>query len=96
MTAIIGASDMESMYFTYVLKSEIDGSYYIGSTNNIENRLKRHNKGRSRYTKSKIPYILVYKEKYNTLSEAKKREYYLKSLKSKIAIEKLIKQGAIV
>ncbi len=40
------------MYFTYILQSEKDGRYYIGSTNNLENRLKRHNKGYSRYTKN--------------------------------------------
>ncbi|HVZ67404.1 MAG TPA: GIY-YIG nuclease family protein [Patescibacteria group bacterium] len=37
------------------------------------------------------PFELIYKETYNTNSEAKKREYYLKSLKSRKAIEKLIK-----
>lgn len=84
------------MYFTYILKSEKDGKYYIGSANNINKRLIDHNKGYSRYTKGRGPFRLVYKEDYKTLSEAKKREYYLKSLKSKIAIEKLIKQAAFV
>ncbi|MDP3988157.1 MAG: GIY-YIG nuclease family protein [Candidatus Levybacteria bacterium] len=85
------------MYFTYILQSEKDGRYYIGSTNNLENRLERHNKGYSRYTKNKGPFKIIYQEGYNTLSEAKKREYYLKSLKSRKAIEKLIEQqGSIV
>lgn len=78
------------MYFTYILQSEKDKSYYIGSTNDIEKRVIKHNKGYSQYTKSKRPWKLVHKEEYNTLSEARKRESYLKSLKSKIAIEKLI------
>ncbi len=84
------------MFVTYILQSEKDGSYYIGSTSNIEKRLIKHNKGGSKYTKIKIPWVVVYKEMYNTLSEAKKREYYLKSLKSKVAIEKLINKGPIV
>ena len=74
----------------YILKSDKDGSYYVGSTDDAEERLKIHNKGYSRYTKTKRPWSLVYKEEYSTLSEAKKREYYIKSLKSKKAIEKLI------
>lgn len=85
-----------NMFFTYILQSEKDGTYYVGSTNNLEQRIRRHNSGGSRYTKSKTPWKIVYKEVYDTLSEAKKREYYIKSLKSKIAIEKLINNGPIV
>lgn len=84
------------MFTTYILKSESSGKYYIGSTNNIERRLIQHNNGHSRYTKTRGPFVIVYKEDFQTGSEAKKREYYLKSLKSRKAIEKLIKQGPIV
>ena len=84
------------MFATYILQSEKDGSFYIGSTENLEARVAKHNKGYSRYTKTKLPWKLVYKEVYNTLSDAKKREYYLKSLKSKVVLEKLIKFGPIV
>lgn len=84
------------MFFTYILQSEKDGRYYIGSTNNLKNRLIRHNKGYSRYTKNKGPFKIVYQEEYNALSEAKRREYYLKSLKSRNAIEKLIENGSVV
>ncbi|MCL5969958.1 MAG: GIY-YIG nuclease family protein [Patescibacteria group bacterium] len=84
------------MYYIYILQSQKDNSYYIGSTTNIDNRIEKHNKGYSRYTKNKGPFNLVYKEGYNTLSEARKREYYLKSLKSRKAIEKLINHGPIV
>ncbi|KKQ18535.1 hypothetical protein A2617_01095 [Candidatus Daviesbacteria bacterium RIFOXYD1_FULL_41_10] len=83
------------MCTTYILQREKDGKFYIGSTTNIENRIKKHNSGQSRYTKNKGPFRIVYQEQYETLSEAKKREYYLKSLKSRKALEKLIK-GAFV
>lgn len=96
-TATVGASGLEqNMFATYVLQSEKDGSFYIGSTENLDARLEKHNKGYSRYTKTKLPWRLVYKEEYNSLSEARKREYYLKSLKSKTVLEKLIKIGPIV
>lgn len=94
----VGASGLGriKMFVTYILESEKDGRYYIGSTGNLNNRIKRHNKGYSKYTKGRGPFKLIYKEEYTTLSEAKKREYYLKSLKSRIAIEKLIKDGSVV
>lgn len=84
------------MFFAYILESEKDGKYYIGSTGNINERILKHNKGQSKYTKGRGPFKLIHKEEYETLSEARKREYYLKSLKSRIAIRKLIKNAAFV
>ncbi len=62
----------------------------------MEKRLIQHNNGYSRYTKYKGPFKIIYKEEYLSLSEARKREYYIKSLKSRVAIEKLIKRAAFV
>ena len=84
------------MFYTYILQSSKDNSYYIGSTIDIIKRVEKHNKGYSQYTKAKRPWDLVYKEEYISLSEARKRENYLKLLKSRIVIENLIKQGPIV
>lgn len=84
------------MFITYILQSEKNGKHYIGSTDDIIKRIIKHNKGYSRYTKGKGPFKLVYKEEYPTRSQAKKREYYLKSLKNVKFIEKLIKNGSVV
>jgi len=66
------------MYYIYVLLCK-DGSYYIGSTNNIQERFLDHLEGRgARYTKSHKPERLVYQEKFSTKSEALKREAELK------------------
>lgn len=82
------------MYFVYVLQSMKDKSYYIGYTGSIDNRLSEHNFGRTRYTKLKRPWKLIYKEEYKTEKEAINRERHLKKLKSKIALEKIIgKEG---
>ena len=81
------------MYFTYILQSEKDESYYIGYTIDIENRLWEHNEGRTGYTKSKRPWNLVYKEEFQTRREAMARERWLKCLKSKKYIEKLLGVG---
>jgi putative endonuclease len=81
------------MFYVYVLKSEKDGSFYIGQTGDRDKRVAAHNGGRSRWTKSKRPWMLVYSERYPTRSEAVKRERYLKSLKSHVEIENLILTG---
>ena len=73
----------------YILQSSI-GSYYIGATNNIYERVNQHNKGRVKSTKSYRPWKLIYNESYSTLSEARKREVKVKGWKSRKAIEKLL------
>ncbi|MBN1904352.1 MAG: GIY-YIG nuclease family protein [Deltaproteobacteria bacterium] len=30
-------------YYIYIIQSELDESYYVGSTQNLEARLERHN-----------------------------------------------------
>jgi len=66
------------MYFVYILLCK-DGSYYIGSSNDVEKRFKDHLDGNGgRYTRSHKPQKLVYKEELATKSEALKREAELK------------------
>jgi putative endonuclease len=77
-------------YYVYIIQSLSDRTYYVGSTQNVEDRLERHNQGRSQYTKSKIPWKLVYIEEYSNKSDAIKRENSIKRRKSKKFIESLI------
>jgi putative endonuclease len=65
--------------FVYVLQSETDGSFYIGITSRLRRRLKEHNAGLSRATKSKRPWRLVYREEFANHEEARHREKQLKS-----------------
>lgn len=65
-------------YFVYILESEIDGSLYIGQTKNLKQRLKKHNKGYNKSTKSKIPYRLCYFEELSTRADAMNREWEIK------------------
>ena len=58
------------MYYTYILQSELDSSFYIGYTTDLERRLSAHNSGLSRYTKRKIPWKLVYFESFEQKTEA--------------------------
>jgi len=78
------------MFYTYILKSKSSGRFYIGQTDNLEMRIKRHNENTVKSTKNRGPWDLVHCESHFTRSEALIRERYLKSLKSKIAIEQLI------
>lgn len=77
------------MYYTYILKIK-DQSYYIGSTQHVDSRLRRHQNGGSVYTKSRRPVQLVYQEEFNSRSEAVRRERQLKSWKSRVDIDKLV------
>ena len=78
------------MYYVYVLQSEKNGCYYVGSTGDLDDRLKRHNNGESKSTKPFAPYSLVYKEKFDSLPAARRREFEIKKKKSRRYIEELI------
>jgi len=78
-------------YFVYIIESLKDGSYYVGSTQNLTERMERHNQGRSKYTKTKRPWKLVYTEEHPDRSCATRREREIKSRKSKSHIETLVR-----
>lgn len=78
------------MYYTYILRSKKDNSFYIGQTEDLEKRLSMHNKGLSRSTRFRRPYELVFYKEFETRKEAIRYERYLKSLKKRAYIEKLI------
>jgi putative endonuclease len=66
------------MWFQYILECR-DGSYYIGVTKDIVQRLNKHNAGKgAKYTRSHRPVRLVYYEEYNSEAEARRRERELK------------------
>jgi putative endonuclease len=80
------------MFYVYVLKSKIDNSFYAGQTGNLQERIKRHNTGRSVYTKAKMPWELVYFEEFETRIDALHREQEIKSWKSKILLDGLLER----
>ena len=76
-------------FYVYILQSLKDGAYYVGSTSNLEDRIERHNQGRSTYTKAKRPWKLVYSERHPNRSSAVRREQEIKQKKRTGFIEKL-------
>ncbi len=68
------------MYYVYILKSSKTGRYYYGFTKDLENRLKYHNSGKVKSTKSGKPWKLHYFEEYENKKDALIREKYFKSI----------------
>ena len=79
------------IYVCYILFNPVLDRYYIGSTSNLADRLQRHNQGRSKATKAGAPHWELKRcEEFDTLSQARRREAFLKRMKSRLFVEKLI------
>ncbi|HRP57304.1 GIY-YIG nuclease family protein [Agriterribacter sp.] len=79
------------MSFTvYILYSTTLDQYYTGQTENLKDRLFRHNNSGSKSTKQANDWKLVYSEAFETRKEAVKRESEIKKKKSRKYIEWLI------
>ena len=72
-----------SMWFVYALRSRKDGWLYIGMTSDLERRLKEHNSGYNRSTRSRSPFDLIYSEPCSSRAEAREREKFLKGGKGR-------------
>ena len=71
------------MYYVYILQSDRDGRYYTGMAKDVNARLSEHNAGKSTYTRSYVPWRLVYSEGPFDSGFARKREKQLKSTSAK-------------
>jgi putative endonuclease len=76
-------------YYVYFIKSETDQSWYYGFSENPEKRLDYHNDGRSKYTKSKVPWKLIFCRSFDTKTEELKFERYLKKTRNKEYIKRV-------
>ncbi|OGM24608.1 hypothetical protein A2962_01480 [Candidatus Woesebacteria bacterium RIFCSPLOWO2_01_FULL_39_61] len=79
------------MFFVYIIRSEVNRSLYIGSTDNVDRRLKEHNFGESLATKLYRPYKLIYYEGFLIIKDAKARERFLKSGWGRRSIKKMLR-----
>jgi len=78
-------------WFVYLLRCA-DGSLYTGITTDVKRRCQQHNDGTaSRYTRSRRPTRLVYREAHPNRSSALKREAAIKSMtrQEKVAMIRL-------
>ena len=68
------------MNWVYILRCG-DGSLYTGWTNDLPRRLAAHQSGKGgKYTRSRLPVALAYREAWATPEEARKREWAIKQL----------------
>ena len=68
---------MKKRFFVYLILNKKNTSY-VGYTNDLKKRLKKHNNSRgAKFTKGR-KWILIYSKEYLNKSEAMKEEYKLK------------------
>lgn len=78
-------------YYVYVLRSILKDFIYIGYSEDLKRRLDRHNSGYVQSTKAFKPYDLVFYEAYRSMSDAKRREMYLKTNKGRKTLITMLK-----
>jgi len=82
------------MYWCYILYSSEMDRYYIGSTSDLQERLRRHQGHHKGFTGIVSDWQLVYKEPFTSKSESLKRERQIKKWKNKERIKSLIAKGS--
>jgi len=82
--------------FVYILRSLKNGTFYIGSTTDINRRLHQHKIGSTKATRYLLPLKLELSQRYNNIDRARSIERKLKKLKRKDYIEKIIKDRVII
>ena len=84
------------MYKLYILYSPTKNRYYVGFTSDeLTERLRRHNTNHKGFTGKTGDWEIAYFESFITKDEATKREKLIKSWKSRILIEKLIRSTGL-
>ena len=80
-------------YFTYMIKSITPGikKTYVGYTNNIENRLQKHNSNKGAKSTKGYKWLLIFSKKFKSKNEAMSFEYKLK--KDKILRKKILEKS---
>ena len=68
---------MPVIYRVYILKNA-EGKFYIGLSDDVEQRLKQNNSGQSRWTKGRGPWVIVWESEMLSLTGARRLENRLK------------------
>lgn len=78
-------------WYVYVLQSQRDGQFYMGSTNNLKRRLLQHQRGENISTAKRLPIELMYFEGHRSKDNALRREKYFKTTKGKVTLRQMLK-----
>lgn len=82
------------MGYVYFLEDS-KGKYYIGSTTDLDRRLRQHFSGHTHTTKRMLNLKLVFSQKFDNLEDARKIELKLKRLKRKDYLKRIVEDGHI-
>ena len=80
------------MFYVYILESISYGDLYIGFTNDLKDRFKKHNRGLNFSTKLHKPWRLIHYEAYMNEEDAKRRERYLKTNQGSRLLKRMLKE----
>ncbi len=81
------------MFCVYILLSESAARTYVGQTEDLEERVRKHNAGGVRSTKAYRPWRVIHVEEYGTRAEAMEREQWLKSRTGRKFVAALLQSG---
>lgn len=82
-------------HLVYILKCQ-DGTLYTGYTNDLEHRIRMHEKGKgAKYTRGRGPFKIIYTCAFDNKSEALRTEYRIKqfSREEKLAMIQAEEKG---
>jgi len=79
------------MYYTYILYSKYLDKFYIGSAENVEQRLTKHITNHKGFTGKAKDWSVEYSEQFESKYEAQIRENQIKKWKSSAMIRDLVR-----
>jgi putative endonuclease len=77
--------------YAYIIESESSGKWYYGFTEDLDQRIKDHQSNRSKYTRFKGPWKLIFKREFLDKTEALRFEKHLKTIRNKEFIKEKFK-----
>ncbi len=77
------------MFYVYVLQSIKTGRRYVGSCENLDERVRRHNLGHSKATRHGVPWTLMHIESFSSRADATRKELYYKSGRGRDELDRL-------
>lgn len=86
---------MDSMYYVYILKSLKDNKLYVGKTDDLLSRIKKHQAGQVLATKGRLPVKLIFYEAFTNKTDAVRDELFYKSGYGREVLQDKIKNSLI-
>ncbi len=80
------------MFYVYILRSKKTGKLYKGFTDDLRNRIIRHNTGKVKSTKNGKPWELLHYQVFKNKTDARREELFLKTGQGRERIKYLLKE----